>query len=275
MISVQLGARYSMESWLLRRGARVRCLHPPSWLPAWCFLCLLPVPQTLQLTGLVSLTHTSLPIMVSLANTDVFFSCRIEDFTRLQRDLPVKLFHTDIHGRRRWEKQINCQHRPGMENHTRDCMVKLSQANTSATGIYYFIVEGEETYQSDGVVILVRDTVYQPPAFKVQEALMLGFTSLMSVLGVLGTALLLWKKKQISVLGKHTAKTCSGLKSTVGTTKPPAESVYTSLQRRETEVYACMKEETGSPVFSQSPATKEKLNRFEDDNEFNLVYENL
>lgn len=38
------------------------------------------------------------------------------------------------------------------------------------------------------------DTVYQPPAFKVQEALMLGFTSLMSVLGVLGTALLLWKK---------------------------------------------------------------------------------
>ncbi|NP_001258342.1 NFAT activation molecule 1 isoform c [Mus musculus] len=213
--------------------------------------------------------------MVSLANTDVFFSCRIEDFTRLQRDLPVKLFHTDIHGRRRWEKQINCQHRPGMENHTRDCMVKLSQANTSATGIYYFIVEGEETYQSDGVVILVRDTVYQPPAFKVQEALMLGFTSLMSVLGVLGTALLLWKKKQISVLGKHTAKTCSGLKSTVGTTKPPAESVYTSLQRRETEVYACMKEETGSPVFSQSPATKEKLNRFEDDNEFNLVYENL
>jgi hypothetical protein len=94
--------------------------------------------------------------MVSLANTDVFFSCRIEDFTRLQRDLPVKLFHTDIHGRRRWEKQINCQHRPGMENHTRDCMVKLSQANTSATGIYYFIVEGEETYQSDGVVILVR-----------------------------------------------------------------------------------------------------------------------
>ena len=51
MISVQLGARYSMESWLLRRGARVRCLHPPSWLPAWCFLRLLPVPQTLQLTG--------------------------------------------------------------------------------------------------------------------------------------------------------------------------------------------------------------------------------
>uniref|UniRef100_A0A2U3TZ64 Nfat activating molecule with ITAM motif 1 n=1 Tax=Mus musculus TaxID=10090 RepID=A0A2U3TZ64_MOUSE len=45
-----------MESWLLRRGARVRCLHPPSWLPAWCFLCLLPVPQTLQLTAAESRT---------------------------------------------------------------------------------------------------------------------------------------------------------------------------------------------------------------------------
>ncbi|XP_021038921.2 NFAT activation molecule 1 isoform X2 [Mus caroli] len=216
-----------------------------------------------------------LPLFAAGAPDPAAKSCRIEDFTGLQRDLPVNLFHTDIHGRRRWERQINCQHRPGMENHTKDCMVKLSRPNTSATGIYYFIVEVEETYQSDGVVILVRDTVYHPPAFKVQEALMLGFTSLMSILSVLGTALLLWKKKQISVLGKHTAKTCPGLKSTVGTTKPPAESVYTSLQRRETEVYACMKEETGSPVFSQSPATKEKLNRFEDDNEFNLVYENL
>lgn len=156
-----------------------------------------------------------------------------------------------------------------------DCMAKLSLPNTSATGTYHCIVKGQETCQSDGVFILVRDTVYQPPSFKVQEALLLGFTSLMSVLGVLGTALLLWKKKQISVLGKHTAKTCPGLKSTVGTTKPPAESVYTSLQRRETEVYACMEGETGSPVSSQSPAIKEKLNTLEDDNEFNLVYENL
>ncbi|XP_029404053.1 NFAT activation molecule 1 [Mus pahari] len=211
--------------------------------------------------------------MVSLANTNVTFSCRNEDFTGLS--LPVNFFHTNIHGRRLWEKRINCQHRPGTENHTTDCMVELSLPNSSATGTYYCIVRGPETYQSDGVFILVRDTVYQPPSFKVQEALLLGFTSLMSVLGVLGTALLLWKKKQISVLGKHTAKTCPGLKSTVGTTKPPAESVYTSLQRRETEVYACMGEETGSPVSSQSPATKEKLNRFEDDNEFNLVYENL
>lgn len=36
----------------------------------------------------------------------------------------------------------------------------------------------------------------------------------------------------------------------------PVPYFLQSLQRRETEVYACMKEETGSPVFSQSPATK-------------------
>lgn len=63
-------------------------------------------------------------------------------------------------------------------------------------------------------------------------------------------------QKQILVLSKHTAKTCPGPKSTIGTTKPPGESIYTSLQRRETEVYACIEGETGSPVSSQSPATK-------------------
>lgn len=38
------------------------------------------------------------------------------------------------------------------------------------------------------------DTAYQPPSFKLQEALLFGFTGLLSVLCVLGTALLLWKK---------------------------------------------------------------------------------
>ncbi|XP_076767841.1 NFAT activation molecule 1 isoform X4 [Arvicanthis niloticus] len=203
-------------------------------------------------------------------------SCRIQDFLRIQDFIfPASFFHVDIHGQKSLERPIDCQHSPGMENQTMDCMVKFSLPNASATGTYYCIVRGQETCQSDGVFILVRDTGYQPPSFKVQEALLLSFTSLMSVLGVLGTALLLWRKKQILVLGKHTGKTCPGPKSTIGTTKPPGESIYTSLQRRETEVYACIEGETGSPVSSQSPATKKKLNRFENDNEFNLVYENL
>ncbi|XP_076767839.1 NFAT activation molecule 1 isoform X2 [Arvicanthis niloticus] len=264
-----------MESWLLWCGAQMGCLHPPSGLPAWCFLHLLLVPWTLQLAGGISVTHTGPPIRVSLANTDVSFSCRIQDFLRIQDFIfPASFFHVDIHGQKSLERPIDCQHSPGMENQTMDCMVKFSLPNASATGTYYCIVRGQETCQSDGVFILVRDTGYQPPSFKVQEALLLSFTSLMSVLGVLGTALLLWRKKQILVLGKHTGKTCPGPKSTIGTTKPPGESIYTSLQRRETEVYACIEGETGSPVSSQSPATK-KLNRFENDNEFNLVYENL
>lgn len=222
------------------------------------------------------MTHTGPPIRVSLANTDVSFSCRIQDIVGLEVLIfTVSFFHVDIHGTRSSEKPIDCQHSPGMSNQTMDCKVKLSLPNASATGTYYCIVKGQGTHQSDGVFILVRDTGYQPPSFKAQEVLLLTFTSLTSVLGVLGTALLLWKKKQIAVLGKYTAKTCPGLKSTVGTTKPPAESIYTSLQRRETEVYAYIEGETGSPVSSQSPATKEKLNRFEDDNELNLVYENL
>lgn len=120
-------------------------------LPVSCHFTLLSLPRP---TGGVLLTHTGPPIMVSLANTDVSFSCRIEDSTGLF--LPVYFFHTDIHGRRRWEKQINCHHRPGTENYTMDCMVKLSLPNTSATGTYYCIVKGQETYQSDGVFILVR-----------------------------------------------------------------------------------------------------------------------
>lgn len=47
-----------MESWLLWCGAPVGCLHPPSRLPAWCFLHLLLVPWTLQLAGKsVSFSH--------------------------------------------------------------------------------------------------------------------------------------------------------------------------------------------------------------------------
>lgn len=40
-----------MESWLLRCGAWVGRLHPPSRLSAWCFLRWLLVPWTLQLAG--------------------------------------------------------------------------------------------------------------------------------------------------------------------------------------------------------------------------------
>ncbi|KAK7797722.1 hypothetical protein U0070_019194 [Myodes glareolus] len=277
--------------------------------------------------------------MVSLANTAVSFSCRINYQDTPPKGFTFSFFHEDLHGKRSLEKPIDCKHSPGAENQTLDCEVKLSLPNASATGTYYCLVRGHVSVQGSGTFILVRDTAYQPPSFKRQEALLFSFTGLLGALSVLGTVLLLWKKdsrfslglhpiapklqstlylhlrpimevdesksyhvqrpwprlfstippskdtsviwhlsletKQMSVLGKHITRTCPGPRSTGGTTKPPAESIYTGLQRRETEVYACLEGETGSPVSSQSPRSKEKRNRFEEDNEFNLVYENL
>ncbi|CAH6791265.1 NFAT activation molecule 1 [Phodopus roborovskii] len=265
-----------MESWCLWCGARVGYLNPPFWLPALWFLRLLLVPWTLQLAGGISVTHTGLPIMVSLANTAVSFSCRVNhQDTPEFKGFTVSFFHEDLHGKRSLEKPIYCQHHPGMENHTLDCVVNLSLPNASATGTYYCLVQGPISVQGSGTFILIRDTAYQPPSFKLQEGLLFGFTGLLSILSVLGTALLFWKKKQMSALGKHITRTCLDPKSTSRITKPPAEPIYTGLQRRETEVYACIEAETGISVSSQSPPSKDKLNRFEEDNEFNLVYENL
>ncbi|CAH6791266.1 Nfam1 [Phodopus roborovskii] len=214
--------------------------------------------------------------MVSLANTAVSFSCRVNhQDTPEFKGFTVSFFHEDLHGKRSLEKPIYCQHHPGMENHTLDCVVNLSLPNASATGTYYCLVQGPISVQGSGTFILIRDTAYQPPSFKLQEGLLFGFTGLLSILSVLGTALLFWKKKQMSALGKHITRTCLDPKSTSRITKPPAEPIYTGLQRRETEVYACIEAETGISVSSQSPPSKDKLNRFEEDNEFNLVYENL
>uniref|UniRef100_A0A8C8U6L0 Nfat activating molecule with ITAM motif 1 n=1 Tax=Peromyscus maniculatus bairdii TaxID=230844 RepID=A0A8C8U6L0_PERMB len=171
--------------------------------------------------------------MVCLANTPVSFSCRINnEGTPEFKDFTVSFFYEDLHGKRSLEKPIDCQHSPGAGNQTLDCEVKLSLPNASATGTYYCLVQGRSiSAQGSGTFILVRDTAYQPPSFKLQEALLFGFTGLLSVLCVLGTALLLWKKKQMSVLGKSITRTCPAPQSANRTTKPPAESIYTVSPR--------------------------------------------
>lgn len=235
------------------------------------------------------MTHTGLPIMVTLANTAVSFSCRVNyQDTSEHEDFTVTYFYVDLHGIRFYqnssEKLIACH--PGPENQTLDCLVKPKLPNASATGTYYCsIYRRNVRVNGNGTFILVRDTGYQPPAASSQKALLVGFTCLLGVLSVLGTALLLWMKKQMSVLGKQPTGTCLDPKSTSRPTKPSEESIYTALQRRETEVYACLESEAAcleseahSPASSQSPPSKEKLPykpRFEDDSEFNLVYENL
>lgn len=107
-------------------------------------------------TGGISVTHTGLPIMVSLANTAVSFSCRINYQDTPPKGFTFSFFHEDLHGKRSLEKPIDCKHSPGTENQTLDCEVKLSLPNASATGTYYCLVRGHVSVQGSGTFILVR-----------------------------------------------------------------------------------------------------------------------
>lgn len=100
------------------------------------------------------MTHTGLPIMVSLANRTVSFSCRIN-----YQNMPgftVRFFHMDLHGKKSLEMPLSCQRGPGAENQTMDCAVTLSLPNASATGTYYCLVRGSSQEQRDSVFILVK-----------------------------------------------------------------------------------------------------------------------
>ncbi|XP_069347369.1 NFAT activation molecule 1 [Eulemur rufifrons] len=226
-----------------------------------------------------SVTHTGLPIVVSLANRAVSFSCRITyPYTPEFKDFTVHYFHQNLSGQRSPEGQTSCRPGLGTENQTStlECHVTLRLQSSSATGTYYCSVHWPRlTVNGNGTFILVRDTGYREPPHGPQKALLFGFTGLLTVLSILGTALLLWRKKWMQVPGKQPSKQCPDPRSASGPTQPPAESVYTALQRRETEVYACLESEDGSPHAAPSPPSQEKRCRLEDDSELNLVYENL
>ncbi|XP_007974161.3 NFAT activation molecule 1 [Chlorocebus sabaeus] len=243
-------------------------------------LLLLLLPGTLRLAGGQSVTHTGLPIMASLANTAVSFSCRITyPYTPQFKVFTVSYFHEDLQGQRSPEKPTYCHPVLGTENQTRtlDCQVILVLPGASATGTYYCSVRWPHaTVCGSGTFILVRDVGYQEPPQSPRKLLLFGFTGLLSVLSVVGTALLLWKKKQMRGPGKDPTRKCPDPRSASSPKQPPSESVYTALQRRETEVYACIESEDGCPpTAKQSPLSQERLHRFKDDGEFNLVYENL
>uniref|UniRef100_UPI0023DD1062 uncharacterized protein LOC128931208 n=1 Tax=Callithrix jacchus TaxID=9483 RepID=UPI0023DD1062 len=87
-----------------------------------------------------SVTHSSLPIVASLANSAVSFSCRISyPYTPQFKAFTVSYFHEDLHGRRSPEKPTNCHPGLGIENQTYalNCLVTLVPLDTSATGTYY------------------------------------------------------------------------------------------------------------------------------------------
>ena len=106
------------------------------------------------------MTHSSLPIMASLANSPVSFSCRISyPYTPQFKAFTVSYFHEDLHGRRSPEKPTNCHPGLGIENQTYalNCLVTLVPLDTSATGTYYCSVNRPHPVATgSGTFILVR-----------------------------------------------------------------------------------------------------------------------
>ncbi|XP_052497117.1 NFAT activation molecule 1 [Budorcas taxicolor] len=264
-----------MESWPPRPRAR------PGPLPAPGLLGLILLPWTLPLAGAEerSVTHTGLPILVSLANRAVSFSCSITyPYTPKFKDFIVSYSYVDLQGQTSFVEKISCQPGTGSENqtHTTVCPITLKPHNASATGTYYCSVLWPDTRKTGkGTFILVRDTGYQEPPRSPQKLLLFCFVGILAVLSILATALLLWKKRQMWALWKHIAKKCPGPSATSSPGQPPSDSVYTDLQRRESEVYDCIQGEASSPPTSQGLLSQEKQHKFEGDGEFNLVYENL
>ncbi|XP_057599220.1 NFAT activation molecule 1 [Hippopotamus amphibius kiboko] len=259
-----------MESWPPQR----RVLPGP--LPSPWLLGLFLLPWTLQLAGAGtrSVTHTGLPIVVSLANKTVSFDCKITyPYTTKFKDFTVDYFYVDLQGRESSKEKINCNRGQGRENetHTTNCPVTPKLPDASATGTYYCSVGWWDSKMiGNGTFILVRDTGYREPPQGPQKLLLFCFVGILTVLSILATALLLWKKRQMQAPRKHPGPSAARSQE-----QPPSESIYTDLQRRQTEVYDCIQSEARSPLSTHDLLSQEKQHSLEGDGEFNMVYENL
>ncbi|KAF6120621.1 NFAT activating protein with ITAM motif 1 [Phyllostomus discolor] len=219
---------------------------PPGPLTAPWLLGLLLCPWTPRPTGGQSVTHTGPPIMVTLANKSVSFNCRITyPYTPQFKNFTVRYYYVDRQGHQHLHQKTGCLPAKGKENQTltQQCSISPKLRDASATGTYYCSVLWQKlTGKGNGTFILVRDTGYREPSRDPRNVLLFCLIGLLSVLSILCTALLLWKK---------------------------------ALQRRETEIYACMQPGASRTPSSGSLVSQENPHRFENDDEFNLVYENL
>ncbi|XP_077932823.1 NFAT activation molecule 1 isoform X2 [Halichoerus grypus] len=232
----------------------------------------------MRIKGGQEVTYTDAPILVSLANKAISFDCRITYPDRPRfKNFTASYFFMDLQNQRSPSEQIKCPPDPGKENqtHTLRCLVTPRLPSASATGTYYCSVAWPDFQKiSKGVFILVRDTGYREPPQGSQQLLLFCFTGVLTVLSILVTALLLWKKKRMQAPQKHPAQKGSDL-SAPSQQQPPDESVYMALQHRDTEIYSCIQNEASSLPTTQSLLSQEKLHGFTDDSEFNMVYENL
>ncbi|XP_047599136.1 LOW QUALITY PROTEIN: NFAT activation molecule 1 [Lutra lutra] len=251
---------------------------PPDLLSGPWLLALLLFSWTLRLTGGQSANQTGAPILVSLANKAISFDCRITYPDSPQfRDFTTWYFHVDLQKRESLKEPMKCSPNLAKENqtHTLQCRVTLTLPNASATGTYYCSVDWQDLkIISQGVFILVRDAGYRAPAQDSPLLLLSSLTGLLTALSVLVTALLLWEKKRRQTPQKQPAQKDSdpGARSQQ---QPLDESVYTALQCGDTEVYSCIQNEASRLPPTQSLLSQEKPQRFTDDSEFNMVYENL
>lgn len=272
-----------MESRPSRRWAPPGPLAAPLAAP-W-LLGLLLSPWTLRLTGGQSVAHTGPPILASLANQAVSFGCRITyPYTPEFKTFTVSYFYVNRQGQESAEEQTGCQPSAGQENqtHTTVCQVTPRLPSALATGTYYCSVHWPSSrVRGPGTFILVRDTGYREPPRVPEKILFFSFIGVLGALSILGTALLLWKKKQMRATWKQLAPKIPAAKipapSTASPEQPPDESLYTALQRQDSEVYACMQSEVeaSSPPPRRSFLSQENAHRFQNESEFNLVYENL
>lgn len=260
------------------------------WAPlaAPWLLGLLLSPWTLRLTGGQSVAHTGPPILASLANQAVSFGCRITyPYTPEFKIFTVSYFYVNRQGQESAEEPIGCQPSTGQENqtHTTACQVTPKLPSALATGTYYCSVRWPHArVRGPGTFILVRDTGYREPPRVPEKILLFSFLGILAALSALGTALLLWKKKQMRASWRQLAQRIPAAKipapkipapSTASPKQPPAESVYTALQRQDTEIYACMQSEAGSPPARRTFLSQEHAHGRQSESEFNLVYENL
>ncbi|XP_029809554.1 NFAT activation molecule 1 [Suricata suricatta] len=206
------------------------------------------------------------------ANKSVSFSCKISYPPEL-RNVTAWYFHVDLQSQRSPEKQINCSPSQVRENqmHSLKCRVSPRLPDASATGTYYCSAHWPKLIRiSNGVFILVRDTGYRQPPQGSQKLLLLCFMGLLTALSILVTGLLFWKKRQMRAPRKGLDPGTAHSKE-----QPQAESIYTTLQGRDTEIYSCIQNVPSSLPPAQSLVSQEKMHGFTDDSNFNLVYENL
>ncbi|XP_074083180.1 NFAT activation molecule 1 isoform X2 [Macrotis lagotis] len=242
---------------------------------------------TNSLLGGQKLEQRDAPILVTLARHKLRLTCEITS-TPTFNSYSFSYYYVDLEGRHSNSiGDIDCPRPSGVKNktHTELCNFTLTALHdASATGTYYCQVMWEPPLQmtGNGTFILVRDAEYKEPPLGSKKLLLFTFTGLLIVLSILGTGLVLWKAK---IYPCPIMKKCRRpAKKILGQRDPgPAEcsapkpdqsgSIYTALQRHQSEVYDCLQSDVSIPPSEWSSPDQKQYQAGAE--EFNTIYENF